>query len=55
MTGAIGLPLLVRGRSGIDELTNSFMLLGVLILIAGLVLAGYALLMRAQARVEPAE
>jgi len=55
VTGAIGLLLLVRGRSGIDELTSSFTLLGVLILIAGLVLAGYALLMRAQARVEPAE
>ena len=55
VTGAVGLLLLVRGRSGIDELTSSFTLLGVLILIAGLGLAGYALLMRAQARVEPAE
>jgi len=55
VTGAVGLLLLIRGRSGIDELTSSFTLLGVLILIAGLGLAGYALLMRAQARVEPAE
>ncbi len=55
VTGAVGVLLLVRGRSGIDELTSSFTLLGIVILIAGIALAGYALLMRAQARVEPAE
>jgi uncharacterized membrane protein HdeD (DUF308 family) len=55
VTGAVGLLLILRGRGGIEDLENSFTLLGLLVLVAGLALIGYALYMRSGPRAEPAE
>ena len=54
MTFLVGLLLVVNGRS-IESLKDTFTWLGILLLIVGLGLIGYALVMRSRIQVEPAE
>jgi uncharacterized membrane protein HdeD (DUF308 family) len=46
LTIIVGLLLILNGRNGIDALQGTFVLLGILIAVAGLGLIGYALMLR---------
>jgi len=46
VTVVIGAPLILNGRSGIDALRSTFVLLGIVLLVGGVVLAGYGLMIR---------
>ncbi|MBX3030576.1 MAG: hypothetical protein KF809_10470 [Chloroflexi bacterium] len=46
LTVVVGILLIVNGRDGIDALQGTFVLLGILIALAGLGLIGYALMLR---------
>jgi uncharacterized membrane protein HdeD (DUF308 family) len=54
-TIVVGILLVVNGRNGIDALKGTFVLLGVLLLVVGLVLVGYAFLLRSRGASEPAD
>jgi uncharacterized membrane protein HdeD (DUF308 family) len=49
----VGVLLVFNGRAGFDSFRGTFSLLGIALLIAGLALAGYALVMRARDGTEP--
>jgi hypothetical protein len=49
----VGAVLVLDGNSGIDSLKGSFSLLGILLLVIGLVIAGYGLMLRQRAMSEP--
>jgi uncharacterized membrane protein HdeD (DUF308 family) len=55
LTVAVGLLLVVTARGGIDSLKSTFTLLGILLLVVGVALAGYAWLLRSRNQAEPAE
>jgi hypothetical protein len=55
VTLVVGLLLVFNGRGGIDSLNGTFALLGILLLLAGLALAGYALMLRSRDQPVPAE
>jgi uncharacterized membrane protein HdeD (DUF308 family) len=55
LTVAVGLLLVVTARGGIDSLKSTFTLLGILLLVVGVALAGYAWLLRSRDQAEPAE
>jgi uncharacterized membrane protein HdeD (DUF308 family) len=49
----VGLLLVVNGRNGIESLTGTFAILGVLLLVVGLALVGWAYVLRSKNAVEP--
>jgi uncharacterized membrane protein HdeD (DUF308 family) len=55
LTVAVGLLLVVTARGGIDSLKSTFTLLGILLLVVGVALAGYAWMLRSRDQAEPAE
>ena len=55
LTVAVGLLLVVTARGGIDSLKSTFTLLGILLLVVGVALAGYAWMLRSRNQAEPAE
>lgn len=55
LTLVVGVLLVLNGRSGIDSLRGTFVLLGIILLVAGLALSGYALMLRSRDQVEPAD
>ena len=55
LTVVIGLLLVLNARDGIDSLKGTFTWLGILLLVVGIALAGYAWLLRSRDQVEPAE
>jgi uncharacterized membrane protein HdeD (DUF308 family) len=55
LTIVVGLLLVLTGRNGIDSLESAFTLLGILLLLVGLVLCGYAWMLRSRDQAEPAE
>ena len=55
LTVVVGLLLVLNGRGGIDSLKGTFTLLGILLLVVGLALAGYAWMLRSRDQAEPAE
>ena len=50
-----GVLLVANGRNGIDSLKSTFTLLGILLLIVGLALCGYAFVLRSKDQAEPAD
>ena len=55
LTMLVGLLLVLNGRGGIDSLKGTFTWLGILLLVVGIALAGYAWMLRTRDQVEPAE
>ncbi len=55
LTLVVGVMLVLTGRDGMDALKGTFTWLGILLLVAGLALAGYAWLLRSRDQAEPAE
>ena len=51
----MGVLLVANGRNGIDSLKSTFTLLGILLLIVGLALCGYAFVLRSKDQAEPAD
>ncbi len=51
----VGVLLVVRGRDGIDALHGTFVLLGILLLVAGLALVGYAYMLRSRGQSDGAD
>lgn len=55
LTVVIGLLLVLNARGGIDSLKGTFTWLGILLLVVGIALAGYAWMLRSRDQAEPAE
>jgi uncharacterized membrane protein HdeD (DUF308 family) len=55
LTVVVGLLLVLNARGGIDSLKGTFTWLGILLLVVGIALAGYAWMLRSRDQAEPAE